>query len=211
MIQAQRTGIQGKTDARRKFGRFKAEKPKAVRTADVRKHNPKIDMLLEEFRKLELVLGKDMSESQQDFSRLDYSPSDVMELSILASSMSEEDIPGTGFYPQRAAVFLNSLINSGKDGDYIISVNPEKFYGLLTLNCKNVRVIGNVCTPFAHKMKSGTVVLEGDVGVSVGTEMSGGEIHIEGEIGNLEESIRRCNETIVHGKIFHKGKLIVDK
>jgi len=34
--------------------------------------------------------------------------------------------------------------------------------------------------------------------------MSGGEIHVFGEIGSIYG-------TIAHGKIYHKGKLIVDK
>jgi formylmethanofuran dehydrogenase subunit C len=50
----------------------------------------------------------------------------------------------------------------------------------------------------------GSITVNGDTGRFTGYEMRGGEIHIEGDYAG------RLNR-IIAGKIFHKGKLIVDK
>ena len=52
-------------------------------------------------------------------------------------------------------------------------------------------------------MTGGMIVIEGNAGSFLGANMNGGVIRIEGEI----DSIGNVNS----GKIFHKGKLIVDK
>jgi hypothetical protein len=53
------------------------------------------------------------------------------------------------------------------------------------------------------KMTGGRIVIRGDAGAKVGHHMEGGEIHIEGEYESLGD--------IERGRIYHKGKLIVDK
>jgi hypothetical protein len=53
-------------------------------------------------------------------------------------------------------------------------------------------------------MKGGLINVKGNAGEHIGDDMEGGEIYVEGEIGSIVGDI-------VHGKIFHKGKLIVDK
>ncbi|NYZ73920.1 hypothetical protein H0O00_02145 [Candidatus Micrarchaeota archaeon] len=53
-------------------------------------------------------------------------------------------------------------------------------------------------------MEGGTITVKGDAGKLLGGGMKGGEIHIEGEIGHM-------SDVILGGKIFHKGKIIVDK
>lgn len=52
-------------------------------------------------------------------------------------------------------------------------------------------------------MKGGTIRVTGNVRNGIGNEMEGGEIHIFGEIGSLGQ--------VTHGKIYHKGKLIIDR
>ena len=52
-------------------------------------------------------------------------------------------------------------------------------------------------------MKGGRLVCHGDAIGLVGENMNGGEVHIDGDIGPIGN--------IIHGKIYHKGKLIVDK
>jgi formylmethanofuran dehydrogenase subunit C len=52
-------------------------------------------------------------------------------------------------------------------------------------------------------MEGGTIRVEGNAGKLVGNHMRGGEIHLEGSYVSLG--------TVYHGRIYHKGKLIVDK
>jgi hypothetical protein len=53
-------------------------------------------------------------------------------------------------------------------------------------------------------MSGGILVIEGNAGEDPGWLMNGGEIHVEGDFKRLGRYIKR-------GKIYHKGKLIVDK
>ena len=61
----------------------------------------------------------------------------------------------------------------------------------------------NAGTGMRMWMVGGTITVRGNAGENVGQLMGGGEIHVEGEIGSIGN--------VIHGKIFHKGKLIVDK
>jgi formylmethanofuran dehydrogenase subunit C len=54
------------------------------------------------------------------------------------------------------------------------------------------------------QMEGGSLTIKGNAGVRFGCRMKGGEIHIDGDFMGLSDDIE-------HGKIFHKGKLIVDK
>ncbi|MEW6035053.1 MAG: hypothetical protein AB1529_00430 [Candidatus Micrarchaeota archaeon] len=54
-----------------------------------------------------------------------------------------------------------------------------------------------------YSMTGGKVTINGKAGADVGDDMQGGEIHLNGEF----ESIGN----VISGRIFHKGKLIVDK
>lgn len=72
-------------------------------------------------------------------------------------------------------------------------------------------VHGDVDGAVGTRMKGGSIEIFGDVDGwlarrnphNVGMEMTGGEIHIHGRISNIGD--------VLHGKIFHKRKLIVDK
>jgi hypothetical protein len=57
--------------------------------------------------------------------------------------------------------------------------------------------------PTEIPMRGGKITVRGNAGKCLGEGMCGGEIHIGGEIGSIGN--------IIHGKIFHKGKLIVDE
>jgi hypothetical protein len=67
-----------------------------------------------------------------------------------------------------------------------------------------ITVEGNAGDWVGMDMNDGTVIVKGDTGENVGDCMKGGVIQIEGEIGSISDDIG-------HGKIFHKGKLIVNK
>jgi len=78
---------------------------------------------------------------------------------------------------------------------------------------------GDVDGPVGENMQGGTIIIFGSVGGSisstflpnsiVGHQMSGGEIHLFGKSNRTIDLVR--NECIAGGKIFNKGKLIVDK
>jgi hypothetical protein len=53
-------------------------------------------------------------------------------------------------------------------------------------------------------MSGGILIIKGDAGKEVGRYLSGGEIHIEGDYWGISDEI-------TGGRIYHKGKLIVDK
>jgi len=69
---------------------------------------------------------------------------------------------------------------------------------------KGVIIIkGNAGHGLGELMAGGIIVVEGNADYNVGHNICGGEIHVEGEIGSIGN--------VIHGKIYHKGKLIVDK
>jgi len=64
-------------------------------------------------------------------------------------------------------------------------------------------VRGNAEFSVGAKMKGGSITMSGNAGENVGDEMEGGEIRVEGKICEIGP--------VRGGKIYHKGKLIVDK
>jgi hypothetical protein len=69
----------------------------------------------------------------------------------------------------------------------------------------HIIIDGNVCWErLGWEMKGGKIEVRGFAGHNVGSEMEGGEIHLLGEVGSVSENISG-------GRIYHKGKLIVDK
>ncbi|NYZ74129.1 hypothetical protein H0O00_03225 [Candidatus Micrarchaeota archaeon] len=55
-----------------------------------------------------------------------------------------------------------------------------------------------------YEMRGGVITVMGDASCDVGYRMEGGRIYVWGEIGGISHERK-------HGKIYHKGKLIVDK
>jgi hypothetical protein len=66
-----------------------------------------------------------------------------------------------------------------------------------------ILVFGNTTTSTGTAMSGGIIKIAGNVGSNLGEKMSGGEIHVFGEIASIGN--------VLSGKIFHKGRLIVDK
>ncbi|NYZ74489.1 hypothetical protein H0O00_05070 [Candidatus Micrarchaeota archaeon] len=86
----------------------------------------------------------------------------------------------------------------------IIKVNGD--VGNYLAHCMKggiIKVNGNAGDFVGESMRGGIITTEGDTG-HLGWDMQGGEIHLNGDYGNI-------SNVIDHGKIFHKGKLIVDK
>jgi len=65
-------------------------------------------------------------------------------------------------------------------------------------------VLGDTNDNCGLKMGNGTIEVNGNCRKHVGKKMTGGELHIGGDFKNISLEMS-------HGKIHHKGKLIVDK
>jgi hypothetical protein len=63
--------------------------------------------------------------------------------------------------------------------------------------------VGNAGKEAGCGMKGGRIVITHDAGESLGEDMRGGEIHVHGKIASLGD--------VKNGKIFHEGKLVVDR
>ncbi len=81
-----------------------------------------------------------------------------------------------------------------RGGEIIVEGNAGSWIGCSEMGPDSDRL---------YSMTGGKVTINGKAGADVGEDMQGGEIHLNGEF----ESIGN----VISGKIFHKGKLIVDK
>ena len=84
-----------------------------------------------------------------------------------------------------------NYVGSGFDSDYNV------------LSFLSTAILGEEYDQTLRGMKGGKIIVRGSSGEKVGGNMTGGEIHVEGEIGSIGN--------VIHGKIYHKGELIVDK
>ncbi|MDD5171991.1 MAG: hypothetical protein PHF60_03055 [Candidatus ainarchaeum sp.] len=106
-----------------------------------------------------------------------------------------------------------SIILNGNAGNYaglnllggsiIVKGNVGEHVGN-DMKSGSITVKGNAGDSMAGNMRGGIITVEGNAGKSVGWEMTDGEIHLNGDYGGV-------SDYIVHGKIFHKGKLIFGK
>jgi hypothetical protein len=126
-------------------------------------------------------------------------------------------------FNNRVGYALELMILFGKDERYELSFEHMEgdIMELGTANDKEVIINGSVSSvgfsmrggriivkgdtfyDVGQSMKGGTIIVEGDSQGTIGESMKGGEIHVYGEIGDIED--------IEGGRIYHKGKLIVDK
>jgi hypothetical protein len=96
----------------------------------------------------------------------------------------------------------NRVGSTMKGGTVIAKGNAGTSFGSLMEGGKLI-CLGNVDKALGYNMQSGRIIVKGDAGADVGDGMVGGEIHVYGEIGSIGN--------VIGGRIFHKGKLIVDK
>lgn len=106
----------------------------------------------------------------------------------------------------------NIIVN----GDAGIIIGSSMEGGSITVN-------GNAGNRVGNSMKGGTITVKGDAGAEVGCSMNGGIVTVEGNageaVGNYMKSgeiriggeIESISKLMRHGKIYHKGKLLVDK
>jgi hypothetical protein len=120
---------------------------------------------------------------------------------------------------QGDAIHLGTCMSDGcfiVHGD-VFSVGERMSGGTITVN-------GNLPMPLdkydsnsvGNRMSGGRIHVKGnlldDDPSAIGENMCGGRIDLEGEVnGASEEFFRKVAEHVKHGRIFHKGRLIVDK
>ncbi|MBU4502540.1 MAG: hypothetical protein KKA79_08130, partial [Nanoarchaeota archaeon] len=103
--------------------------------------------------------------------------------------------------------YLSALINKIIQPDDVITLNiTEEVDGLGTkLQHGTLIVNGDVGDDVGHAMAGGKLIVKGNIASSVGYCMEGGEIHINGCMEDFQE------DSILKGKLYHRGKLIVSK
>ena len=72
-----------------------------------------------------------------------------------------------------------------------------------------IYVNGDAAGLVGHNMSGGAIYIKGNPGPDVGCGMKGGEIHLEGETSYAYYPAYALG--IEHGKVYHRGKLIIDK
>ena len=96
------------------------------------------------------------------------------------------------------------LGKSMRKGHIRVEGNALDFVGL-HMRGGSISIEGGVNDLAGSDMKGGTIEIRGNAGGAVGHCMGGGQIHLEGDYDTLNVNF------VYSGKIYHKGKLIVDK
>jgi hypothetical protein len=211
------------------FGRYKKEQIKTVRQADVKPSDLPANMMrLWEAWKKTSAHGPSIM-NYGPLEEFTFSAEQIERFSIILGALQDTDD-----FHRKAALCLNSMIAYGSGQDHIIHVDhispgPLDYMGW-SLNhhsrgievIKNITVIGDLdfsageCMEagrieihgdvgdfLGNAMFGGVIVVEGNAGHKVGERMNGGKIHVSGDIASVGD--------VKHGKIYHKGELIVDE
>jgi len=112
-----------------------------------------------------------------------------------------------GYLMKSRSIIVNGNVESNvgkfmKRGTIIVAGNVDVGVGEY-MKGGTIIVNGNATDGVGTFMGGGAITVQGDASGEIGFMMYGGEIRIEGEIGRISPTIRG-------GKIYHKGKLIVD-
>ena len=164
-------------DARKKFSRFKRERPKASRILQL--SDEKVGQLLKLW---EFPIWDDQISSDDEYAGvlravegLNFSAREIEEFSkALGALQNEEDFGG------KAGLLLSALINSGKDRDYTIHTRKLPYIHCIGYrNCKDLTVVGRAGDYACRQMQGGTVVIRGNAGEQLGHRMKAGTIIVE--------------------------------
>lgn len=165
-----------------------------------------------------------------------FSAQSIEALSIALSGVSRIEEQSAYAY----GCFFSALVNLGRASSYRLDVrqNEQPPNALCFKNRKNVTVLGDIGESGGARMESGRVVIEGSAhmpicedmegglfvlngdmhldpegGCIVGDKMNGGEIRLNGNVVGADSDgwVGQIRNRVIHGRIFHKGKLIADK
>jgi hypothetical protein len=226
--------------ARKRFGRYKKEGVKELKRVHV-KGDQITRALAEAFgRFLTYTFDKALEDGEKSGSvdirieiyakaveslkGLDYSSLDVERFCFVLPQIID-GIDAQSMSRYHTGLFLSAIVNEGRGNTFRINIeqfNPA-VESLCYKNQKDVSIKGDVGCHLGYGMLSGTIHIDGSTRALVGygmcggriivegkargagMRMKGGEIHMHGEMEDLRGS------NVTRGKIFHRGKLIIDR
>jgi hypothetical protein len=226
--------------ASKRFAGYKKEDKKNLRAVDV-SQEPCIKNLTDAFTRftaytagmavddsdlskswdMELEMYKKAVEHARE---VDYSSSDVERFSLILPQITEElEERGVDTKPHIGS-FLSALANEGRDTEFTIHTgNFERAIQCLGYaNKKDITIIGDVGNWLGYRMTTGTIHVYGNADLLVGYKMRGGRIFVHGNakiVGeammggevHVEGEITEIRQRVGNARIYHKGKLVVDK
>jgi len=206
-----------------KFDKYHPEDAKEVRTAEVRPG--KVGELKVAWKNYKFEMGwwtiaPDMvyRKALEAIKDVHYSARDVEAFAVALSEFQHEFA-----FAFKAGVLLSALINKSDETRFFIPTHhlDTLICCLGYRNTKNIIVNGNLSAWTGQSMQSGKIIVNGNVDNGVGKEMEGGSITVNGNAAEVvgwsmkggEIHLNGGYEGIagdVKGKIFHRGKLVVD-
>jgi len=189
-----------------RFGNFRPEIEQAVRAFDVGP-SPIMDAMAAAWKRCHyrwelLIKGvkekKDLRSGvcEEAIGDLECSANDVERFSIkIAEFQNEKD------FREKAGYFLSTLINMGKDRDFIIHTKHlgDGIDSLGVHNTKNIYIKGDGGTKCGCDMRSGTIIVEGNVAYNGFFYMHGGSAIVRGDAGGS------CGHYMTGGDVLVRG------
>jgi formylmethanofuran dehydrogenase subunit C len=196
------------TAVSKRFGRYKDEKGKAVRNADITESEG-LNQLISLCQGLKIKARKGQSQEQYDrgrfyhiYDRIGRSASQIEYLTedVFAFSLMVERFDGNEGPKLELSAFLSAVINAGRETDYSLSLfhTDGDFPFLGYRNTKNIIIDGDIGSigeemigghiavngSVRHTgqfMRDGCIIINGDCG-SLGSQMKGGKIVVKGSV-----------------------------
>jgi len=186
-----------------RFDKYKPEQEREVRKAEVKE-----DKALEQLRAAWRNFGYE--EGRKDWEKTNYKIAleQVKGISCSAKDIENFCIALAEFqdemrFPHKAGYLLSALINNGKDSDYVIHVQhlSQAIWWVGYENTKNIVVNGDVGYSVGQYMKGGLITVNGNAGSQVGTTMEGGTIAVNGNAGWHVGSVMKGGTIVVDGNV----------
>ena len=202
-----------------RFGIFKAESERAVRTQEV-KANPAFEAMERAWKSYGIMrytyVGYDKiySGMLEKVKSLDC-PAESIEL-FSATLPRFQDEPEFGL---KVGLFLSALIEVSKDKNFVLRFGNlgDQISSIGFSNRKNIIVMGDAGRSVGREMRSGAMTVEGNVTYELGFGMVGGAIKVNGDANHyvgqsmVGGSIRVCgNAGDIVGWNMQYGKIKVD-
>jgi hypothetical protein len=205
----------GSVSARKRFKRYNSERELPMKDPHVRE-DEQVRQLIRIFERCKgnarsALSVNDIAYNIMRSEDIHFSSADIERFSL---AMAELDTFHS--FPTFMGTFLSSVILYGSsDNEYLIHTHHVRPLDNLAFGLWGKKLIVNgdvgafagsdMSNPYDTdgECKPGILVINGDADHSLGLDMDGGEIHVSGNI--------RMIGTFTSGKIFHRGKLIIDK
>jgi hypothetical protein len=180
--------------ASKRFGRYKREAAKAVRSADAEDRTEKLEKLSDMLHSLirqgaarDPNWRKKIERLSAILRNLECSAHDIEGFSILLEGLQFEWNVGKYSkyheeFMRETGILFSALVEAGEERDYVIHTrqleSPLDFIGWK--NRKNVIIDGEVGTDAGNSMRGGSLLIKGYADQDLGIYMEGGKITLEG-------------------------------